>query len=345
MASTIKESERSASVYTANWKETVELKRTLSDLTRSKKTVEHNMYLDQKLIYKRFQTKVHQSQLFLSRLKGDREMERQLRAKTVQNFNTNCGNNEEEERKLKRILRRATTSRPGATPRPSIPAQTLTFSNGPGLFRSKSVDVLSEGHESGPQVTFDYRNRGSLTSLPGTPLSGNSVTQGQYLDTSKRAYEVRPHTIQGMPQQQAKVDTGLGDRPVTVAAILEDDGDRRRRILTQINSNRIKSANFQHRVNKFCKSLNDMATTTDNALDYYNVRLQELHKKNNGCKNIMTIPKTPESEYWRHVGDYRRRPITFHGVSYDITDDLNNKRLSISQNTQTNEFESTETLS
>ncbi|XP_064636796.1 uncharacterized protein LOC135493399 [Lineus longissimus] len=338
------ESERSSMVYTANWKETVELKRTISDLTRSKRTVEHSMYLAQKIVYKRFQTKMHQSQLFLSRLKGDREMERQLRAKTGNHFNTNCGTNEEEERKLKQMLRRPTTSRPEtrSTLRPLAPPPNPAVQHGSSLYRSKSVDGMTGVQSPGAHVTFDKSHHASLVSLPGTPVSGHSRIQGQYLDTSKRAYGPRPHTIQGLPNLQGKIDHGLGDRPGTVAALLEDDSDKRKRILTQINTNRIKSANFQHRVNRFCDTVNHMASRTDNALDYYNVRL-----RNNTCsrENIINIPKTPESEYWRHVGDFRKKPITFHGVRYDVMDDLANKRMSIRPGTQTNQYQISDVLS
>ena len=74
------QAEKSPVVHYANWKENIILNKKLNILNRSEKNVVHRIKIDQKVLFKRFQGKLHRSKLAQARAWGDKDSERQLRA-------------------------------------------------------------------------------------------------------------------------------------------------------------------------------------------------------------------------------------------------------------------------
>lgn len=88
--------EKSPSVHYANWKETILLKKQMHVLERSEKNVIHRIKIDQKVLFKRFQDKLYRSKLCEARMHGNKEIERELRAKNLHGLNTDFGSVEKD---------------------------------------------------------------------------------------------------------------------------------------------------------------------------------------------------------------------------------------------------------
>ncbi|KAK3782748.1 hypothetical protein RRG08_037747 [Elysia crispata] len=73
------DSERSPSVHYANWKETMLLERQLSTLSRTEKSLVHGITVDQKVAFRRFQSKLQRSKITNARMWSDKEAEIELR--------------------------------------------------------------------------------------------------------------------------------------------------------------------------------------------------------------------------------------------------------------------------
>ncbi|XP_041359692.1 uncharacterized protein LOC121376003 [Gigantopelta aegis] len=99
-------SERSQVVYSANWKEDMLLGRQLQVLDRAQRRFVHRITIEQKVLYKRFQTKLHRSKLAYAQMWGNKDRVRALREKHMHGLNTNCYDNEEDLEFLKRLHQR-----------------------------------------------------------------------------------------------------------------------------------------------------------------------------------------------------------------------------------------------
>ena len=80
--------ERSPAVISANLKEDMLLHKKMVVLNRSEHSMVHQIQVDQKVLYKRFQAKLIRSRLANARLLGQRELQRELRAKNLGGLNT-----------------------------------------------------------------------------------------------------------------------------------------------------------------------------------------------------------------------------------------------------------------
>ncbi|XP_045187289.2 uncharacterized protein LOC123545076 [Mercenaria mercenaria] len=89
--------ERSPAVISANLKEDMLLQKKLVILNRSERSVVHQIKVDQKVMYKRFQARLTCSKLAHARLMGQRELQMQLRAKTLGTLNTDIAGNSDED--------------------------------------------------------------------------------------------------------------------------------------------------------------------------------------------------------------------------------------------------------
>ncbi|OWF44275.1 hypothetical protein KP79_PYT13184 [Mizuhopecten yessoensis] len=88
--------EKSPTVHYANWKEDMLLLKRLHVLNRSERNVVHRIKIDQKVLFKRFQGKLHRSQLTKARLMGDKDLERELRASKFHGLNVDIVNTEKD---------------------------------------------------------------------------------------------------------------------------------------------------------------------------------------------------------------------------------------------------------
>ncbi|XP_060066672.1 uncharacterized protein LOC132546956 [Ylistrum balloti] len=102
--------EKSPAVHYANWKEDMLLLRQMHVLNRSERNVVHRIKIDQKVLYKRFQGKLHRSQLTKARLTGDKDLERKLRASKFHGLNVDIVNTEKDFEFLDQLKTRSTKS-------------------------------------------------------------------------------------------------------------------------------------------------------------------------------------------------------------------------------------------
>lgn len=103
--------ERSPAVISANLKEDILLQKKLVVLNRSERSVVHQVKVDQKVMYRRFQAKLTCSKLAHARLMGQRQLQRQLRAKNIGKLNTDIvGNTDEDFAFLDKLEQRPCTA-------------------------------------------------------------------------------------------------------------------------------------------------------------------------------------------------------------------------------------------
>ncbi|XP_046363191.2 uncharacterized protein LOC124139854 [Haliotis rufescens] len=95
--------ERSPNVQSANWKEHMLLQKRLHILNRSEKGLVHRIAIDQKVMFRRFQMKLHRSKLGYAQMMGDKDRVRELRALHLHGLNTNCGQSEGDYEFLKKL--------------------------------------------------------------------------------------------------------------------------------------------------------------------------------------------------------------------------------------------------
>ncbi|XP_046573500.1 uncharacterized protein LOC124281610 [Haliotis rubra] len=96
-------SERSPNVQSANWKEHMLLQKKLHILNRSEKGLVHRIAIDQKVMFRRFQMKLHRSKLGYAQMMEDKARVRELRALHLHGLNTNCGESEGDYEFLKKL--------------------------------------------------------------------------------------------------------------------------------------------------------------------------------------------------------------------------------------------------
>ena len=85
------ESEKSPKVFSTNWKEDLALKRNLQVLDRDENSIVNRITVDQKILLKRFQTKLGRSKMSYARATGNMELQKRLRDRTTFVLNTNIG--------------------------------------------------------------------------------------------------------------------------------------------------------------------------------------------------------------------------------------------------------------
>ncbi|XP_076467558.1 uncharacterized protein LOC143298565 [Babylonia areolata] len=95
--------ERSPAVYFANLKADMLLQKQMQVLKRAERSLVHRIVIDQKILFRRFQAKLRRSKLARARLWGDKDTERQLRARDLHVMNTNCGQEEDDLEFLKKL--------------------------------------------------------------------------------------------------------------------------------------------------------------------------------------------------------------------------------------------------
>ncbi|KAK7097677.1 serine/threonine-protein kinase PRP4 homolog [Littorina saxatilis] len=98
--------ERSQAVYFANLKEDMLLHKELHVLKRAENSLVHRIAIDQKIMFRRFQAKLRRSKIALARLWGDKDSERELRARDLHVMNSSCGQAQDDFDFLKKLKRR-----------------------------------------------------------------------------------------------------------------------------------------------------------------------------------------------------------------------------------------------
>lgn len=172
--------ERSPTVYYANLKEDMLLKKKLHVLNRSEKSFVHRIRIDQKVLYKRFQNKLHRSKLAEARMWGNKELERELRAKNLHGLNSQNGDSEEDYDFLKKLEK----------PKPRKPKT---------RFSVPQIDTIIEDVLEVMKPGKRPRSRSFSDALPlQVPNTKEKAPRPNKLDIAEVALAVRPSTTDGI---------------------------------------------------------------------------------------------------------------------------------------------------
>nr|KAG5696275.1 hypothetical protein BaRGS_019977 [Batillaria attramentaria] len=81
-------------------------RRQLHVIKRAESALVHSITIDQKILFRRFQAKLRRSKIARARLWGDKDAERELRARDLHVMNTNCGQEQDDFEFLKKLEKR-----------------------------------------------------------------------------------------------------------------------------------------------------------------------------------------------------------------------------------------------
>lgn len=140
--------ERSPVVISANLKEDMLLQKKMVVLNRSERSVVHQIRVDQKVLYKRFQAKLIRSKLAQARLMGQRDIQKELRSKNLGGLNTDIAGNSEEDYGFLKMLKQRPCIANSLSPRISIPGKSERKQRSQEGF-SEVADMQQNGNESG----------------------------------------------------------------------------------------------------------------------------------------------------------------------------------------------------
>ncbi|XP_022099547.1 uncharacterized protein LOC110984059 [Acanthaster planci] len=166
--------EKSQTVFSANWKLDAMLLKNLQMLDVSKHRVSHRISMDQRVVNKRFQTKLYRSKITHARMTNNRELLRELLHRDNYTFNTSVGGQDE-----KYTVKVSPTQKiPGQED--SVARETLNDGNGKGVRPAATPVVVVESNDDGKQDTMvprDVQDVGSDQGKDEKPSSVASLTQ------------------------------------------------------------------------------------------------------------------------------------------------------------------------
>lgn len=139
--------ERSPAVISANLKEDMLLQKKLVVLNRSERSVVHQLKVDQKVLYKRFQAKLIRSKLANARLMGQRDVMKELRASSLGGLNTDIAGNSEEDYTFLKMLKQRPCTATSMSPRLTEPMTKLKSAG------KKRVAGDAKDNEVGESIT------------------------------------------------------------------------------------------------------------------------------------------------------------------------------------------------
>lgn len=349
--------EKSPSVHYANWKETILLKKQMHVLERSEKNVIHRIKIDQKVLFKRFQDKLYRSKLCEARMHGNKEIERELRAKNLHGLNTDFGSVEKDYEFLTKLQNNRKKSQqykqkkhPKITV--TIPKDTQkelvddVFMDGNGTRRrSNSVSECMTSRSTGtlaglPLPTVDRpsttgsrpQQREVEVSVQSLPLKkdiqlsiatkGKKQNNKLTLDLPVKQ-KARPHTCGPSLLQQVTNEATSGSRRPSEQENHRKKSssffeDERKIDVVELQLKAIKSLNYDQKIQEFVDTLNDLVVDDIEDRDYYTLRLRAAMKEISGIK-YEQVPGTPEDEYNRHVGNLDLKSLTFKNLKFDFS--------------------------
>ena len=348
--------EKSPSVHYANWKEDILLQKQLHVLNRSEKSIVHRIKIDQKVLFKRFQDKLLRSKLSQARLWGDKEKERELRARNLQGLNTELGGEEKDYDFLRKL-----SYNPCTRTGPSGPCLTVRPKSSSAKPKSRKtarnqIDVIIDSvfaSDGQPEV----RRRNSVS-------EGMIIRNDQSNHRSKEVDSaslgippvvllVRPSTTDGHPARNnvnsdfARVTTATGpikptrkerktknkvspkndEETLKVPSESKPNKDRKKsssffeeeeRVnVVELRLKEMKSVSYESKIKAFCDTIEDFTMDGQAHADYYTTGLQKAAKET--IRKIISVPGTPEDEYGRHLGNPEVRSLTFKPLNLDFS--------------------------
>ncbi|XP_071950963.1 uncharacterized protein [Antedon mediterranea] len=136
--------EKSQAVYSANWKLDTLLGKRLSMLDTSKRRVSHSITIDQRIVNKRFQLKLHQSKVYNARMTGNRDLLRQLTHRdNFSSFNTSV---DQDDKYAVNFNRNSASAPPGTRRR----SESNDYQKEPA---TRDISSTSRQVESEPELT------------------------------------------------------------------------------------------------------------------------------------------------------------------------------------------------
>lgn len=273
-------------VNSANWQEEVMLQKKLTSLNRTEKSVVHKIVMDQKVLYKQFQTKLLRSRIFYARLMGDKETEQELRNKTSHGLNTDSHSPDDQCAFLKKLEHRPFSTGNGNNN--MLPPSKFTrhtfktrenHNEGIGRIRSKSVCETLSNSPVFPN-TLDNTTTAPVASNNRPASSTGICLENEYSvmsngKTTKILQNVDKKTNDGiyLEHQRPRMKSRLsfGDlRPHTCAVPFRERSDRSpRRSSTGMATGRRRFVDDEKVTNKNTK-VHRMETklTIEKSMDY-----------------------------------------------------------------------------
>ncbi|XP_069131242.1 uncharacterized protein [Argopecten irradians] len=187
--------EKSPAVHYANWKEDMLLLKQMHVLNRSERNVVHRIKIDQKVLFKRFQGKLHRSQLTKARLNGDKDLERELRASKFHGLNVDIVNTEKDfefleqlkNRPTKTKLKRSSSRKSSVSPKSILSKKSA----------EKEMDTIIQKVFQGQNVSNTQRAR-SKSFSEGVTMDTSAKTSGQHKQKPPLpTFALRPATSGG----------------------------------------------------------------------------------------------------------------------------------------------------
>ena len=347
--------EKSPSVHYANWKEDILLKKQLHVLDRSEKNVIHRIKIDQKVLFKRFQDKLYRSKLCEARMNGNKETERELRAKNLHGLNTDFGSVEKDYEFLTKLQNNRKKSQQQNKQKRSPKIQVTTpkitkaglnddvFMDGSNTRRRSNS--ISEGMTSRSTLSLTQTSMERPSTTGGRPQPHEVKVSAKSLPTkkdihmnialkgkkSKNMLTLEPLTIKKVRPQtcapslllqitkQAPAESEQSAEPEhqrkKSSSFFEDE---KKINIVDLQLKQIKSLNYDEKIEEFLETLNDLVVDDIEDRDYYTLRLRAAMKEISEIK-YDTVPGTPEDEYNRHVGNLDLKSLTFKNLKFDFS--------------------------
>ncbi|KAL3878589.1 hypothetical protein ACJMK2_030925 [Sinanodonta woodiana] len=341
--------ERSPVVYSANLKEDMLLRKKLQVLSRSERGVIHRIKVEQKVIFRRFQSKLFRSKLSYAKLLGNKDEERALRQKYIRGLNSSCLDSEEDYGFLEKLERRPCTA---------THWERKTMEQVPHSARIRAP-ILN----SAVEPIADYISKVDTAIVPRG--RSYSIDYGKLEDTSQEAgslfvshlEDIRPVTTTGISKRSsanklvqlqergksagatnAKLGIGILDTSKKTHTAGEkhsskdDSTDKHHRtsvsqqmqrrpssffeetkpidiIALRLYETKVRSLNFADQVKKFCEDLEQLDTGEKLVKDYYTIQIQSSLEKRRQGPLVL-LPGTPEEEHRRAVGNTNVKSLT-----------------------------------
>lgn len=285
--------------------------------------------LNQRLTYKRFKQKLVRAKITYSKIKGDKEMERDLRKKNMTfTYNTNYGQDPEDEEVLQKIwntypARKGLKSAPAGTSsnrpvstvtiaRPVVPPRPETVAGGGNL---PNISDLGKGKllTTGLQAPVDLAT--ARTDEEDSPRKDPRISP---VPSPDKILLKRRQSLKSAPAGQKS--TSATARTATTPNIFEED---KRPTLLEIQRERVKAADYDNRVQQLCNAMKPFRVDADHVIhDYYFVvvdsRCKEIERKSSYRRRESVVT---QEDIEKATGKLHIPSMTMKKLNWDFTRD------------------------
>ncbi|XP_038054966.1 uncharacterized protein LOC119727176 [Patiria miniata] len=182
--------EKSQTVFSANWKLDAMLLKNLQMLDVSKHRVGHRISMDQRVVNKRFQTKLYRSKITHARMTNNRDLLRELIHRDNYTFNTSVGGQDDQY-----TVTISPTQKSPVDQEESTAHETLKYGKGKGVRPAATSIVVVEPNADGTHGTAAVREA-DTTSVPGNKRPSSSAS------LARKTVTRRSSPVADMPHKQ-----------------------------------------------------------------------------------------------------------------------------------------------